>query len=93
VRGVSAVVNLHSDAVARPTPAMRDAMYRAELGGDVFDDDPSALALANLVDAHAPARRHGLAIGSERPRPACLDVDRAGVDRAIAAVRGFFRES
>ncbi|MDA8187011.1 MAG: low-specificity L-threonine aldolase [Dehalococcoidales bacterium] len=34
-------IDLRSDTVTQPTPAMREAMYRAELGDDVFGEDPS----------------------------------------------------
>ncbi len=39
------IVDLRSDTVTRPTPAMRDAMHAAPLGDDVFGDDPSVNAL------------------------------------------------
>jgi threonine aldolase len=35
------MVDLRSDTVTRPTPAMREAMARAEVGDDVFGDDPT----------------------------------------------------
>jgi len=35
------VIDLRSDTVTRPTPAMRDARARAEVGDDVFGDDPT----------------------------------------------------
>jgi threonine aldolase len=38
-------VDLRSDTVTRPTPAMRRAMVEAELGDDVFGDDPTVKAL------------------------------------------------
>nr|WP_119293371.1 low-specificity L-threonine aldolase [Azohydromonas sediminis] len=38
-------VDLRSDTVTRPTPAMRAAMAAAEVGDDVFGDDPSVNAL------------------------------------------------
>jgi threonine aldolase len=38
---MNAVVDLRSDTVTRPSPAMRRAMHEAELGDDVFGDDPS----------------------------------------------------
>ena len=38
-------VDLRSDTVTRPTPAMRAAMMAAPLGDDVFGDDPSVNAL------------------------------------------------
>jgi threonine aldolase len=36
-----ATVDLRSDTVTRPSPGMRKAMYEAELGDDVFGDDPT----------------------------------------------------
>ena len=38
-------VDLRSDTVTQPTPAMRAAGLRAEVGDDVFGDDPSVNAL------------------------------------------------
>jgi threonine aldolase len=35
------VLDLRSDTVTRPTPAMREAMFAAPVGDDVFGDDPS----------------------------------------------------
>ena len=35
------IVDLRSDTVTRPTPAMREAIARAEVGDDVFGDDPT----------------------------------------------------
>lgn len=45
------IVDLRSDTVTRPTPAMRDAMMRAELGDDVFGDDPTVNALQECIAA------------------------------------------
>jgi threonine aldolase len=42
-------VDLRSDTVTRPGPAMRDAMARAEVGDDVFGDDPTVLALQERI--------------------------------------------
>ena len=39
------MIDLRSDTVSRPTPAMREAMYTAEVGDDVFGDDPTVNAL------------------------------------------------
>jgi len=36
-----AIVDLRSDTVTRPSPGMRRAMAEAELGDDVFGDDPT----------------------------------------------------
>ena len=42
---MNAVVDLRSDTVTRPTPAMRRAMFAAEVGDDVFGEDPTVNAL------------------------------------------------
>lgn len=38
-------INLISDTVTKPTPAMLAAMFAAEVGDDVFNDDPTVNAL------------------------------------------------
>ncbi len=38
-------VDMRSDTVTRPTPAMRQAMAEADVGDDVYGDDPSVNAL------------------------------------------------
>ena len=43
------VVDLRSDTVTRPTAAMKQAMMAAELGDDVFGDDPTVKALETRV--------------------------------------------
>jgi threonine aldolase len=42
-------IDLRSDTVTRPTPAMRQAMANAEVGDDVFDDDPTLHLLQERV--------------------------------------------
>ncbi|MGB5172508.1 MAG: GntG family PLP-dependent aldolase [Eudoraea sp.] len=42
-------INLISDTVTKPTPKMLEAMMLAEVGDDVFKDDPSVNALENKV--------------------------------------------
>ncbi len=44
-----AVVDLRSDTVTRPTPAMRRAIAEAVVGDDVFGDDPTVQALERRV--------------------------------------------
>jgi len=39
------MIDLRSDTVTRPTPAMLQAMYSAQVGDDVFKDDPTVNAL------------------------------------------------
>lgn len=45
------IVDLRSDTVTRPTPAMRAAMANAEVGDDVFGDDPTVNALQERIAA------------------------------------------
>ena len=47
------VVDLRSDTVTRPTPAMRRAMMEAVVGDDVFGDDPTVQELERRVAALA----------------------------------------
>lgn len=42
-------IDLRSDTVTLPTPAMREAMYRAELGDDVYGEDPTVNRLEELT--------------------------------------------
>jgi threonine aldolase len=44
-------IDLRSDTVTRPTPGMKAAMAAAELGDDVFGDDPSVNALQERIAA------------------------------------------
>jgi threonine aldolase len=45
----TAAVDLRSDTVTQPTPAMRAAMAAAPLGDDVFGDDPTVNALQEKI--------------------------------------------
>ncbi|MEO6623580.1 MAG: GntG family PLP-dependent aldolase, partial [Burkholderiaceae bacterium] len=45
------VIDLRSDTVTRPTPAMRVAMMEAPLGDDVYGDDPSVNTLQDKLSA------------------------------------------
>ena len=42
------LVDLRSDTVTMPTAAMREAMYRAEVGDDVYGEDPTVNRLEEL---------------------------------------------
>ena len=46
-----AVIDLRSDTVTKPTVAMRRAMAEAEVGDDVFGDDPTVQALESEMAA------------------------------------------
>lgn len=43
------LVDLRSDTLTKPTPGMRAAMAAAEVGDDVFDEDPTVHALQDRV--------------------------------------------
>jgi threonine aldolase len=43
------IIDLRSDTVTQPTPAMREAMYRAEVGDDVFGEDPAINQLEKIA--------------------------------------------
>src|SRR5512142_3480756 len=45
------MIDFRSDTITRPTPAMREAMARAEVGDDVFGDDPTVNALQEIAAA------------------------------------------
>ncbi len=47
------VIDLRSDTVTRPTPAMRRAMHDAEVGDDVYGEDPTVARLEGLVAERA----------------------------------------
>jgi threonine aldolase len=48
-RSSTAVIDLRSDTVTRPTPAMRATMATAEVGDDVYGEDPTV----NRLEAKA----------------------------------------
>lgn len=48
---MSGVIDLRSDTVTRPTVGMREAMARAEVGDDVFGDDPTVNTLQARIAA------------------------------------------
>ena len=48
------IVDLRSDTLTLPTPAMREAMARAEVGDDVWEEDPTVRRLEESA-----ARRMG----------------------------------
>ena len=50
---MSDAVDLRSDTVTRPTPAMRRAIAEAEVGDDVFGDDPTVQELERRVAREA----------------------------------------
>ena len=49
--GGAGLIDLRSDTVTHPTPEMRRAMAEAEVGDDVFEDDPTVIALEERAAA------------------------------------------
>lgn len=47
--GIVNVIDLRSDTVTLPTPEMREAMYQAELGDDVYGEDPTVNRLQEMA--------------------------------------------
>src|SRR5829696_7049809 len=43
------MIDLRSDTVTRPTPAMREAMAKADVGDDVYGEDPTVNRLQTLA--------------------------------------------
>lgn len=57
------VVDLRSDTLTLPTPAMREAMARAEVGDDVWEEDPTVKRLEALA-AERTGQEAGLFVAS-----------------------------
>ncbi len=57
------MIDLRSDTVTLPTPAMRDAMARADLGDDVYGEDPTVNRLQDMA-AHMLGKEAGLFVPS-----------------------------
>jgi threonine aldolase len=57
------MIDLRSDTVTRPTAGMREAMASAEVGDDVFGDDPTARALEEEV-AHITGKAAAIFVPS-----------------------------
>ncbi len=57
------LIDLRSDTVTRPTPAMRRAMAEAEVGDDVFGDDPTVARLEERA-AELLGKEAGLFVAS-----------------------------
>jgi len=57
------IVDLRSDTITKPTPAMRRAMAEAEVGDDVFGDDPTVKRLEEMA-ADRLGKEAGLFVAS-----------------------------
>ena len=56
-------IDLRSDTVTKPTPEMREAMAKAEVGDDVFGDDPTVNRLQEMA-AEMMGKEEGLFVPS-----------------------------
>ncbi|HDQ73700.1 MAG TPA: low-specificity L-threonine aldolase [Chloroflexi bacterium] len=43
------IIDMRSDTVTQPTPEMREAMYKAEVGDDVYGEDPTINRLEQMT--------------------------------------------
>ena len=57
------IIDLRSDTVTRPTPAMRAVMAAAEVGDDVFGEDPTVNRLQDVI-ARMLGKEAGLFVAS-----------------------------
>jgi len=48
------MIDLRSDTVTKPSEAMRQAMARAEVGDDVYGEDPTVNRLQEMAAARRP---------------------------------------
>ena len=72
------MIDLRSDTVTQPTQAMRQAMAQAELGDDVFREDPTVNRLEEQAAEHmgkeaglfVPSGTMGNLAANSRPVPA-----------------------
>src|SRR5262245_25276807 len=61
--GPMPIIDLRSDTVTKPSPEMRRAMAEAEVGDDVFGDDPTVQALEERA-AELLGKEAGLFVAS-----------------------------
>ena len=57
------IIDLRSDTVTKPTPEMRQAMFQAEVGDDVYEEDPTIIELEKL-GARMMGKEAGLFVAS-----------------------------
>lgn len=60
---IGKTVDLRSDTVTLPTSAMREAMFRAEVGDDVYGEDPTVNKLEEIA-AHKVGKKAALFVSS-----------------------------
>ena len=70
-------IDLRSDTVTRPGPEMREVMAGAEVGDDVFGDDPTVRQLESLA-AQSLEKEAGLFVGSGTQSNLCALLTHCG---------------
>ncbi len=95
---IPSMIDLRSDTVTRPTPAMRQAMAQAEVGDDVLDGDPTVARLQARVarmlgkesglffPTGSMANMTGVAVHSAPGTEALLDADAHIIQGEMAGV-------
>ena len=78
-------IDLRSDTVTKPTPEMRRAMAEAEVGDDVYGEDPTL----NRLEARAAAMADAVLTGVETRTSSPLRITR-GKDRQSLNVKGLY---
>src|SRR2546425_259090 len=85
------VIDLRSDTVTKPSPEMRRAMAEAEVGDDVFIEDPTInrpqTALISLENTHNMAG--GTVYPTELAREICNKAHDAGIPVHLDGARVF----
>lgn len=76
------MIDLRSDTVTLPTPAMREAMYTAEVGDDVYGEDPTINRLQDLA-AEKLGKEAALFVASGTMGNACALLAHAGRGEAV----------
>ncbi|HVB73445.1 MAG TPA: low-specificity L-threonine aldolase [Ktedonobacteraceae bacterium] len=76
------MIDLRSDTVTLPTPEMREAMYRAEVGDDVYKEDPTINRLQEMA-AERMGKEAALFVASGTMGNAAATMTHAGRGEAI----------
>jgi threonine aldolase len=76
------MIDLRSDTVTLPTPAMREAMYRAEVGDDVYHEDPTINRLQEIA-AESLGKEAALFVASGTMGNAAAVLAHAGRGEAV----------
>jgi threonine aldolase len=80
-------IDLRSDTVTLPTQAMREAIFRAELGDDVFEEDPTVNRLERMAAERVGKEAAMLVSSGTMANLVCLLTHCARGDEAILGNR------